>query len=556
MQPFPEPERKPNVDEHDQVLVGCESDRFGASCEDSCGGGLEGCSSKEICTAYCSIDEAISNNSIAAIFRCSCAAGLKGARCDEVCSPGHYGSNCSLLCGFCKDHERCNRFTGECNNGCQAGYYPPFCQQELTHLRRGLTISSNSNTSFSGLILVAPSNVAGAGEVTMYELQYKEIQGGRWTSGAFGQIEPCRENPCSFVVDGLRPDTDLAVRALLLNDNMESFDNYLYLTTRTLGQRQVSGLTVTNVTARSLRVSWTSPADGPFCVMYGCDTMLACPGMRCDYSDGMLCDANKSVLLENLFPFTRYSITVAIDDQSETISAITLATVPDAEVSDLATRHITNVTAVVRWQNTDSCAQLNGPFSNYRWELYPWEDPKDRASNDLAIDAAPLRFGATNSLAVVFRDLKPLTWHMFRVNIINALGPNPRRWSLLPFKTLHTVPEAPREPAVYRNNGTSLWLRWQKPARPYGIITRYIVELQVTAKEKRKETASPNSHCVAKVDFICHTWNGLHPDTDYIIVIRAANEYGDEPGEPTTVHGSTRMGGRVRLKVGLGGIPV
>lgn len=518
----------------------CGPDHFGENCEETCTEKVGGCTSKLFCRD--SLEDLIARGPTQTRKQCFCASGLRGEMCNQSCASGSYGSGCTERCGLCKYKSSCDPYTGHCEHGCQPGYHPPYCQQGLTHLLDGLDNLSTTETSISGTILVSSANVAGDGPISTYQLQYKSSEGS-WTAGAFGVTKACEDAPCSFTVDGLRPDTQLAVRVLLFNDNMEAFENVPYLTTRTRGQRQVSGVMVTNVTAGSLRVSWTSPVDnGLFSVVYECDSMLACPEMRCDYSNGMLFESGKSVLLEGLLPFTRYTITVAFNDESEVTTTTTLAAVPDAEVSELRARHLTNTTAVVRWSGTDSCVQLNGPGTKYRWAVYSRSQEYD-PSNYSAVPPSqrPLREGTTNSKVVVLRDLQPLTNYVFQVNIVNALGNNDERWTTLNFKTLHTVPDAPRNPVVYRRNDSALWARWEEPLKPSGNILRYIFELQ-GGGESRRESVAPNFYCAAKPGFICHGVFGLRSHSDYVITIRAVNEHGDEPGEPATIHATTTIG--------------
>lgn len=46
------------------------------------------------------------------------------------CNPGRYGRNCMYQCSEnCNVTRICNRFTGECEGGCKAGWTGTICNQ-------------------------------------------------------------------------------------------------------------------------------------------------------------------------------------------------------------------------------------------------------------------------------------------------------------------------------------------------------------------------------------------------------------------------------------------
>lgn len=63
-----------------------------------------------------------------------------GVRCDSLCDPGRYGSDCSEKC-VCENKGSCNQQTGECycargwegehcENSCSPGFYGQDCKEK------------------------------------------------------------------------------------------------------------------------------------------------------------------------------------------------------------------------------------------------------------------------------------------------------------------------------------------------------------------------------------------------------------------------------------------
>ncbi|XP_034231279.1 phosphatidylinositol phosphatase PTPRQ-like [Thrips palmi] len=471
--------------------------------------------------------------SIQTNLTCSCAAGFEGIACGKVCSPGRYGANCTEPCGQCSGQKVCDPFTGICPQGCSTGYVPPHCHQPMSHLIGGVNTSAVTDSSFTGHISLDPMLMAGTGSVHFYELHYKEEQKLVWTPGCLGQLNGSETYDCS--VDGLRPNTSYHVRVLLLDTKMEGFSNVGHISVRTEGERQLSDVVVSDITATSLRVSWTSPGppNGEFFVMYQCEALLGCPSESCEHAKGTLIVRSQTVVLFDLVPFASYLIMVSRDGESETIGATTLTKVPDAVVSDLQTALVTNETAVVRWRPPLVCALLNGPANNFRWQLLP-------AVPLGALTPVPERSGSTNNMVLMLRDLESLKAYELRVSIVNAVG-NSNKWATLLFNTTNTVPDAPRELAVYRLNATTLWTHWKVPAIPRGVIRHYVVTV-LDARSERKDVVSPTSVCPAWPDLVCHQVGGLKPHTEYNVVVQAVNDLGDGLGAPSAVKRATEIG--------------
>ncbi|KAL8621195.1 hypothetical protein ACOMHN_018496 [Nucella lapillus] len=48
-----------------------------------------------------------------------------------TCTPGYYGANCMIECGYCLENEPCDPYTGYCTVPCQPNFLEPLCQQLL-----------------------------------------------------------------------------------------------------------------------------------------------------------------------------------------------------------------------------------------------------------------------------------------------------------------------------------------------------------------------------------------------------------------------------------------
>eukprot|EP00058_Branchiostoma_floridae_P005014 XP_002590502.1 hypothetical protein BRAFLDRAFT_86173 [Branchiostoma floridae] len=65
-------------------------------------------------------------------YGCSCGPGFTGLLCQRVCSPGTFGAGCQSTCHCASiGPEACDRYTGECRDGCASGWTGPNCQEEI-----------------------------------------------------------------------------------------------------------------------------------------------------------------------------------------------------------------------------------------------------------------------------------------------------------------------------------------------------------------------------------------------------------------------------------------
>ncbi|GFO15107.1 multiple epidermal growth factor-like domains 10, partial [Plakobranchus ocellatus] len=64
----------------------------------------------------------------------ACPDGFIGDFCNQTCTPGSYGQNCTEKCSInCEGGQHlCSPIDGSCVEGCTAGYQPPLCVKECS----------------------------------------------------------------------------------------------------------------------------------------------------------------------------------------------------------------------------------------------------------------------------------------------------------------------------------------------------------------------------------------------------------------------------------------
>lgn len=120
----------------------CSPETFGQGCLNNCSGHCRNDATCNRRTGSC--DQ-------------GCQAGYLGNLCEKECSSGTYGQGCLNNCsGHCLNNATCNRTTGSCDLGCQDGFIGKLCQKSNAYTNE---VNDNCNSSFyiaglSFLILV------------------------------------------------------------------------------------------------------------------------------------------------------------------------------------------------------------------------------------------------------------------------------------------------------------------------------------------------------------------------------------------------------------------
>nr|XP_022311254.1 uncharacterized protein LOC111116548 [Crassostrea virginica] len=90
----------------------------------------------------------------------SCSPGYQGLTCSQECHEGYYGKNCVKKCSEnCYVTRRCNRFTGQCEGGCKAGWTGNTCSQVSLN---GLFTCGNSILTLTSIVASAVTVFVGS----------------------------------------------------------------------------------------------------------------------------------------------------------------------------------------------------------------------------------------------------------------------------------------------------------------------------------------------------------------------------------------------------------
>ncbi|XP_048239096.1 uncharacterized protein LOC124117040 isoform X3 [Haliotis rufescens] len=109
-----------------QCVSGCEDGRTGLDCQTRCSRGRYGFQ----CGGVCGQCKGGNPRCRRTDGRCKtgCKEKWQGDRCDE-CRDGHFGVNCTQSCRCLNVTEICDKTTGECRSGCEAGRTGRGCQR-------------------------------------------------------------------------------------------------------------------------------------------------------------------------------------------------------------------------------------------------------------------------------------------------------------------------------------------------------------------------------------------------------------------------------------------
>ncbi|KAL8581983.1 hypothetical protein ACOMHN_027964 [Nucella lapillus] len=112
--------RNNRCDQQSGVCFDCARNFLGTNCS-ACRPGKHGYHCQNRCPQNCDECEQDSGQCTKCRFY-----NRNTLDCTE-CKQGTFGSNCTKLCGHCKDHRPCERENGHCTH-CQPGWDPPLCK--------------------------------------------------------------------------------------------------------------------------------------------------------------------------------------------------------------------------------------------------------------------------------------------------------------------------------------------------------------------------------------------------------------------------------------------
>lgn len=68
--------------------------------------------------------------------------------CDRVCSTGYFGIDCSRQCSKnCIETNKCDRLSGQCDNGCKPGWKGGTCNDPCNETYYGINCTQNCGSN-------------------------------------------------------------------------------------------------------------------------------------------------------------------------------------------------------------------------------------------------------------------------------------------------------------------------------------------------------------------------------------------------------------------------
>ncbi|XP_052695522.1 multiple epidermal growth factor-like domains protein 10 [Crassostrea angulata] len=109
---------------------GCEAGWTGDMCDKVCDEGYYGYNCVNTCSGHC-LDSSPCNKQTGHCDK-GCNSGYRNSDCSR--DTGYFGMDCMEKCsGHCINHDPCDHVSGVCPSGCQEGYIWAFCNNTCTH---------------------------------------------------------------------------------------------------------------------------------------------------------------------------------------------------------------------------------------------------------------------------------------------------------------------------------------------------------------------------------------------------------------------------------------
>ncbi|KAM9028993.1 phosphatidylinositol phosphatase PTPRQ isoform 2-T2 [Ara ararauna] len=305
----------------------------------------------------------------------------------------------------------------------------------------------------------------------------------------------------SIVFDNLEKYTDYILKITPATDKGPSELHALSLHIRTDEDVPESApiiKTFSNLSTTSVMLSWDPPVK-PSGIIISYDLNLFGPERNNSFST-----TNNFIILEDLLPFTLYSIYAA----ARTIKGLgpfaTLQFYSDESVPLAPPQNLTiaNYTADSVWLKWDPSPQANGVIMSYNFKIYQNNTGKLFYQNIS---------GSNHEANLV--GLEPFSPYVISVSAFTKLGNGNQFSNALQFTTMESVPDAVQNFRCIAMSWQSILVQWDPPASSNGVITHYII------------TVEGNSTNFSFYDTL-HTFRNLPSNITYQFKIKAATSAG------------------------------
>ncbi|KAM7056127.1 phosphatidylinositol phosphatase PTPRQ [Acridotheres tristis] len=316
----------------------------------------------------------------------------------------------------------------------------------------------------------------------------------------------------SIIFDDLEKYTDYILKITPATDKGSSERHALSLHIRTDEDVPESApviKTFSNLSTTSVMLSWDPPVK-PNGIIIRYDLNLFGPERNNSFST-----TNNFIILEDLLPFTLYSIyaaarTIKGPGPSAVLQFYTDESVPLAPPQNLT---IINYTADSVWLKWDPSPQSNGVIMRYNFKIYQNNTEKLFFWN----------ISGSNHEANL-TGLEPYSPYFISVSAFTKLGNGNQFSNAVQFTTMESVPDAVQNIHCIATSWQSILVQWDPPASANGIIRHYIIAVE------------GNSTIFSSYDTL-HTFRNLPSNVSYQIKIKAATSAGD--GEEQICNAST-----------------
>ncbi|XP_017957799.1 Down syndrome cell adhesion molecule-like protein Dscam2 isoform X3 [Drosophila navojoa] len=229
---------------------------------------------------------------------------------------------------------------------------------------------------------------------------------------------------------------------------------------------------------------------------------------------------NGELLLSGLSKFARYNIVVQAFNQvgpgplSEPIGAQTMEDVPSRPPEDVRCAALTSQSLQVSWQ-PPPIYHTNGLLQGYKLIFEPIID-------DVMPNKDEVESRKTTALTTVLTGLRKYTNYSIQVLAHTRMGDGVLSKPLF-CHTEEDVPEAPADIKVVVSSPQSLFISWQSPTEPNGVITKFSLYTRVVngreeLNNEKRSLPSQQAYYEAK---------NLHPHMEYQFWVTASTRVGE-----------------------------